>query len=117
MFIILTIYVSPTPGYNYQQQYIIIRHSQAGLRKGLSTVDNLFILQSFFEILKSTKNKLFSAFIDFKQAFDNVLRGGLFCSLHAYNINGKCLNLIKICTAISNLEFLQQRVARFFSML
>ena len=44
---------------------------------------------------KSTKNKLFCTFIDFQQAFDNVLRDGLWYKLQKYNINGKCLNLIK----------------------
>ena len=56
----------------YAEKYDILCHNQAGFRKGHSTVDNLFILQSLLEILKSTKNKLFCAFIDFKQAFDNV---------------------------------------------
>ncbi|MEW8546895.1 MAG: reverse transcriptase family protein [Candidatus Thiodiazotropha sp.] len=79
----------------YAEKYDIICHNQAGFRKGHSTVDNLFILQSLIEIVKSTKNKLFCAFIDFKQAFDNVWRDGLFCKLQDYDINGKCLNLIK----------------------
>ena len=80
---------------NYAEKYEIICHNQAGFRRGLSTSDNLFILQSLFEISKSCKNKLFCAFVDFKQAFDNVWRDGLWFKLQKYNINGKCLNLIK----------------------
>ena len=79
----------------FVEHYEIISHSQAGFRKGLSTTDNLFILQSLFDISKACKNKLFCAFVDFKQAFDNVWRGGLWYKLQTYNINGKCLNLIK----------------------
>ncbi|MCG8093283.1 MAG: reverse transcriptase family protein, partial [Candidatus Thiodiazotropha endolucinida] len=81
--------------YNYVEKYEIICHNQAGFRKGLSTVDNLFVLHSLFEMSKSCKNKLLCAFIDFKQAFDNVWRDGLWYKLQKYAINGKCLNLIK----------------------
>ena len=63
--------------YNFAEKYEILCPNQAGFRKGLSTIDNLFVLQSLIEISKSYKNKLFCAFIDFKQAFDNVWRGGL----------------------------------------
>ena len=79
----------------FTEKYEIICHNQAGFRRRLSTSDNLFVLQSLFEMSKSTKNKLFCAFIDFKQAFDNVWRDGLWYKLQKYNINGKCLNLIK----------------------
>ena len=81
---------------NYAEKYEIIRHNQAGFRRGLSTSDNLFtcILQSLFEISKSCKNKLFCAFVDFEHAFDNVWRDGLWFKLQKYNINRKCLNLI-----------------------
>ena len=79
----------------FAEKYEIICHNQAGFRRGLSTSDNLFVLQSLFDMSKSTKNKLFCAFIDFKQAFDNVWRDGLWYKLQKYNINGKCLNLIK----------------------
>ena len=67
---------------NYVEKYEIICHNQAGFRKGLSTIDNLFIIQSLIEISKSYKNKLFCAFVDFKQAFDNVWRDGLWYKLY-----------------------------------
>ena len=81
--------------YTFAEKYEIICPNQAGFRKGLSTIDNLFILQSLIEITKSYKKKLFCAFIDFKQAFDNVWRGGLWTKLSSYNVNGKCLKLIQ----------------------
>lgn len=79
----------------YVEKYEIISHCQAGFRKGLSTVDNLFVLQCLFELSKTSKNKLFCAFVDFKQAFDNVWRDGLWYKIQKYGINGKCLNLIR----------------------
>ena len=44
---------------------------------------------------KSSKKKLYCAFIDFKQAFDNVWRNGLWSKLINNEINGKCLILIQ----------------------
>ena len=79
----------------FVEHYELISNCQAGFRKGLSTTDNLFVLQSLIEISKSCKNVLYCAFIDFKQAFDNVWRSGLWQKLQEYNINGKCLNVIK----------------------
>ena len=79
----------------YVEKYEIICHNQAGFRKGLSTTDNLFVIQSLIDIAKSYKHKLFCAFIDFKQAFDNVWRDGLWYKVGNFGINGKCLNLIK----------------------
>ena len=79
----------------YMEESNTIGSSQAGFRNNQSTVDNLFILQSLVELLHSQKKKLFCAFIDFKQAFDTVWRSGLWSKLLKYNINGKCLKLIK----------------------
>jgi hypothetical protein len=41
------------------------------------------------------KQKLYCAFIDFKQAFDTVWRNGLWLKMFNSKINGKCLILIK----------------------
>ena len=59
---------------DYAEKCELITSCQAGFRKGFSTVDNLFIIQSLIDILKSQKKKLYCAFIDFKQAFDKVWR-------------------------------------------
>ena len=48
-----------------------------GFREGFSTTDNLFILYGLLGITKGNKAKLICAFINFKQAFDNVWRNGL----------------------------------------
>ena len=80
---------------NYVEKFELINSCQAGFRKGYSTIDNLFVIQSLIEILKSSKNKLFCAFVDFKQAFDTVWRGGLWTKLLELNVNGKCFNIIR----------------------
>jgi hypothetical protein len=79
----------------YTEENLIIKNCQAGFRKEHSTIDNLFVIQSLLDIFSSQKKKLYCAFIDFKQAFDTVWRSGLWSKLLKYNINGKCLNIIK----------------------
>ena len=72
-----------------------IESCQAGFRKVFSTTDNLFILQSLFELSKVYKNKLHCAFIDFKQALDTVWCNGLWQKLLDTNVNGKCFRFIQ----------------------
>ena len=52
----------------------ILEENLAGCRAGYSTTDHIFVLQSFIELLKVKKMKLFCAFVDFCQAFDSVWR-------------------------------------------
>lgn len=79
----------------FSRERHLINDSQAGFRTGFSTADNIFIINSLIDILRSRSKKLFCAFIDFKQAFDTVWREGLWYKLETYNINGKCLKLIR----------------------
>jgi hypothetical protein len=43
-----------------------------------SSIDNIFVLYAFFELLKLKKKKLFVTFVDFEKAFDKVWRDGTF---------------------------------------
>lgn len=79
----------------YAELSDLINDSQAGFRKGFSTCDNIFVIHCLINNLFSRKCKLFCAFIDFKGAFDNIWRVGLWKKLLESNINGKCFNLIK----------------------
>jgi hypothetical protein len=62
---------------------------------GYCTVDNLFTLYSFFELLKRKKKKMYCVFIYFEKAFDKIWREGLWYKLLINNINGKMLNVIQ----------------------
>jgi hypothetical protein len=66
-----------------------LNENHSGFRKGYSTIDNIFVLYAFFELLKRKKKKLFVTFVDFEKAFDKVWRDGLCCKLLLNNINGK----------------------------
>ena len=67
---------------------------QSGFRKGYSTLDNLCILHSLFNILENKKIKLYCTFVDFTKAFDSVWRDGLWHKLLLNNINGNMFNVI-----------------------
>ena len=72
---------------NFAEKYGDTSHSQSGFRKGFSTIDNL--LTKLNRNDKTSKKKLYCAFIDFKQAFDNVWRNGLWTKLINNEINRK----------------------------
>ena len=65
-----------------------LNENQAGFRKGYSTIDHIFSLNTLLELHRAKKKKLYCAFIDFSKAFDSVWRIGLWRKLLANNING-----------------------------
>lgn len=79
---------------NYADHVDLISKSQAGFRRGFSTVDNIFVLYSLITIYFSFGKKLFCTFIDFKSAFDTVWRSGLWQKMQKSNIKGKLFNVI-----------------------
>ena len=79
----------------YADQHELISSCQAGFRKGFSTIENLFVINSLTDILKAKSRKLYCAYIDFKQAFDKIWRQGLWAKMMQYDINGKCNKIIK----------------------
>ena len=44
---------------HYSEQFSVLNESQCGFRKGYCTVDNIFVLHSFFELIKLKKKKAF----------------------------------------------------------
>ena len=78
----------------FSEKFSILNENQSGFRKGYSTIDNIFVLYAFFELLKLKKKKLFVTFVDFEKAFDKVWRDGLWCKLLLNNINGKMYKVI-----------------------
>lgn len=74
--------------------YELLNENQAGFRKGYSTVDHIFALNSLIELFRSTKKKLYCTFIDFSKAFDSVWRIGLWKKMLGSSINGKFLRIV-----------------------
>lgn len=74
----------------------ILNEYQAGFRRGYSTCDNVFNLISIINlVLKDKGKKLYSFFVDFKAAFDNVNRHALFYKLYSMGLSSKFMNVLK----------------------
>ena len=69
---------------------------QAGFRRGYSTIDNLFVLQTLVDkTLNKKKRKLYCAMIDFRSAFDIVNREMLWVKLADIGISHSFIHLIQ----------------------
>ena len=80
----------------YCQDYKILRDEQLGFRAGNRTSDAHLILHSLIKQYCQKNNKrIFSCFVDFKQAFDSIPRDLLFEKLINHGINGKFFNALK----------------------
>ena len=54
----------------FTEKYDSIDSCQAGFwKKNYCTADNIFIIKSLIVIARANKNKMYSCFVDFKQAF------------------------------------------------
>lgn len=69
---------------------------QQGFRKGRSTIDAIHILTQTIEKCAEYNIELHMLFIDFKQAFDSLIRYKLVEEMQNLNIPKKLINLIKM---------------------
>ena len=53
--------------HNFAEKQDLIKISQTGFRKGFSTADNLFVINSLIEIMKSKSKKLYCVFVDYNR--------------------------------------------------
>ena len=79
----------------WAEKYQIYVEAQSGFRKGMSTVDYVFILHSLITHCINENKQLYSAFIDFKKAFDFVVRDILWFKLIQSGVRGKILDIIQ----------------------
>ena len=56
----------------YLEEYDLIGEEQAGFRSGYSTLDHICSLKYIIDIYFSKNKRLFTAFIDYRKAFDNI---------------------------------------------
>ena len=82
--------------YAWLENNHMISDSQAGFRKGYSTVDQIFNLYSIVQKCMHMKGrKLYVAFVDFKKAFDSVRHDKLLQCLISQGVRGKFLASLK----------------------
>lgn len=75
--------------------YAIISDCQFGFRKGKSTVDAIFILQSVIKHYLNNNKRLYVGFIDLKSCFDSICRNSLWLKMYKCGIQGKVLRIIR----------------------
>ena len=74
----------------------ILNDFQFGFRKGRSTCDCVFVLNSLIDkVVNAEKNKLYCCFVDFKKAFDLVYRNGMFVKLFRYGCSQKIIKIVQ----------------------
>ena len=79
----------------WAEQYQVYVEAQSGFRKGMSTIDNIYVLHSLITHCINEKKKLYAAFVDFKKAFDFVVRDILWFKLIQSGVRGKILDIIQ----------------------
>ena len=92
------------PGFSPQSWSLgyFLSDSQFKFRKGLSTVDAVFVLHNLIQSFINNKMRLPCAFIDLKKAFDSVYRNALWFKLFRSGFDGK-INCFDQCMRLSNL--------------
>ena len=65
-----------------------------GFRKGISTVDAVFILQSIIQKYVNMNKRLY-CFIDMEHCCDSIYSNALWIKLFKYNLDGKMLRIIR----------------------
>ena len=72
----------------------ILTESQAGFRRGRSTIDQLFTLRLLMEKYSEFSNSLYICYIDYQKAFDSVWREGLWHVMSHLGYEKKIIRLL-----------------------
>ena len=73
----------------------LLGEEQAGFRSGYSTMDHIFSLHAIFDWYLKRRKRVYTAFVDYKKAFDLIDRSSLWLKLIDNGINGKLLRVVK----------------------
>ena len=73
----------------------VISDCQFGFRRGMSTLDAIFVLMSIVQKYMNENKRLYCVFVDLKKAFDSIYRNALWLKLYRQGIQGKMLRVIK----------------------
>ena len=68
----------------WAEEYHIYVEAQAGFRKNMGTIDNIFVLHGVINHLLTENKKLYAAFIDYTKAFHYVVRENMWYKLLKY---------------------------------
>jgi exonuclease III len=73
----------------------IVSDAQFGFRKGRSTIDAVFVLNTLIQKFINENKRLYCCFIDMKRCFDSICRKSLWYKLYNMGLNGKILRIIR----------------------
>ena len=73
----------------------LIGDHQIGFKKGTRPADHLLLLKSITGHYMQNGKKVFACFVDYKKAYDNVWREGLYYKLLMSGINADMVNIIR----------------------
>ena len=79
---------------SWAEEYGVYIEAHYGFRKGRGTVDCIFVLSELVNNFVNSGKKLYSFFVDFRKAFDFVVRDNLWYKLLCYGVNGNILKII-----------------------
>ena len=81
---------------NWAESANLQKEEQAGFRKGYSTVDNMFTLQSLVQKYCSRAGgRFYVLFVDFSKAFDTIPHSLLFYQLMTKGLHGNVLKVLR----------------------
>ena len=81
---------------NFLEKHNLLSVNQGGFREGCRTSDHIYILKTLInKYLNKCKNNLYVCFVDFKNAFDSVVRKALMYKLLCKGIGGQFYDLLK----------------------
>jgi len=69
--------------------------AQFGFRKGRSTVDAIFILNSIVQNYINENKRLYVVYVDMLKCIDSINRSALWLKLYKCGINGKLLQIVR----------------------
>ena len=79
----------------WAENYNVYVEAQAGFRRNMGTIDNVFIVNGVIKHFLNEQKKIYVAWIDFRKAYDYVIRDNLWFKLIKYGIRGNIFNVIK----------------------
>ena len=78
----------------WAKNYAVLIEAQAGFRKCMCTVYNIYVLHGLTTHLLNNNRQLYCSFIDLSKPFDYVVRVILYFKLIKYGVRGKMLDII-----------------------
>ena len=94
----------------HAEKYGLIKNNQIGFMKENQASDHMFVLKTLIDkTVKCNQNRIYTAFVDFKKAYDTINRKKLFSKLKQAEVGDTFLNnlkamykSVKYCVKVAN---------------